>query len=440
MRPRPALPGAACFPSGVRLLAVVVVVAAFAAPAVAATATVTWQTSSPTRGQVAYGIDGLYLYSARESATTTSHSVTLDDLAPSTTYSFRAGSITGQVTSSAPSVDVRFGTDGTRIIANGALFFPVLSYEQCADTLARALALGVNTFVQVPFTGCTDPAGGPSPYVLSDAYSAQAGIGWYLPDEPDGWGITPDQMPQLPPASQTGRLRVLNISQHFYSSQAPINAQFDRNDYKRFAALADVVGFDMYPIVKFCGRVPLTDMFHAQRELMTTYAPGKPTFQWIETSRMTGECPSLEITPQIVNAETWLAVAGGACGIGYFTNSWTGDLWNRWDFAAGVEQQIAATVGAVQRLAPALCDGQYGDVVVPWNGSVVASSRTLNGALYVIAVNGADKQTTIPFRVNALAGRTLTVLDEGRTIKPVKKVILRDSFAPYQVHVYMAAP
>src|SRR5437899_1982225 len=151
---------------------------------------------------------------------------------------------------------VQFGTDGTHITANGTLFFPVLSYEQCSVTLGRALALGVNTFVQVPFTGCTDPAVGATPYVLSDSYSAQAGIGWYLPDEPDGWGITPGELPQLPPASQTGRLRVLNISQHFYSGQAPINAQFDRSDYKRFAALADVVVFDMYPIVKFCGRLP----------------------------------------------------------------------------------------------------------------------------------------------------------------------------------------
>jgi hypothetical protein len=247
-------------------------------------------------------------------------------------------------------------------------------------------------------------------------------------------------MPQLPPAAQSGRLRVLNISQHFYSGQAPINDHFDRNDYKRFAALADVVGFDMYPIVKFCGRVPLTDMFHAQRELMTIYAPDKPTFQWIETSQMTGECPTMQITPAIVNAETWLAVAGGACGIGFFTNSWTGELWNRWDFDAGVEQQISATVAAVQGLAPALCDGQFGSVVVPWNGSVVASTRVLNGALYVIAVNGAATATTVPLRVDALAGRTLTVLGEGRTIKPVKKVIFRDSFAPYQVHIYLAQP
>jgi hypothetical protein len=445
------MPGAACFPFGVRMLAVIVLVGVAAgsahasvanvqAVATATSATVTWQTAAPERDRVVYGVGGLYLYSARESTASTAHAVTLTDLEPSTTYAFRVGTTSGVVTTLARAAGVRFGTDGTRITANGSLFFPVLSYEQCIDTLARALALGVNTFVQVPFTSCSQPATVTPPYVLSDEYGAQNGSGWYLPDEPDGWGITPAQMPQLPPATQTGRLRVLNISQHFYSGQAPINDHFDRNDYKRFAALADVIGFDMYPIVKFCGRVPLTDMFRAQRELMTIYAPDRPTFQWIETSQMTGECPTMQITPAIVNAETWLAVAGGACGIGYFTNSWTGDLWNRWDFDAGVEQQIAATVSAVQGLAPALCDGQFGSVVVPWNGSVVASSRVLNGALYVVAVNGAATPTTVPLRVDALAGRTLTVLGEGRTIKPVKKVIFRDSFAPYQVHIYLAQP
>jgi hypothetical protein len=402
-------------------------------------ATVTWQTVTPTRGRVAYGVGGLYLYSARETTASTTHSVTLPDLSPSTTYSFSVGSVTGQVVTSAAPESVRFDTDGTRITANGSLFFPVFSYEQCTETHERALALGVNVFVQVPYTSCAEPVATTPPYVLSDWYTRENGSGWYLPDEPDGWGITPEQMPKLPPVAQTGRLRVLGLSQHFFSGQALINERFDRSDYTRFTALADVIGFDMYPIVKFCGRVPLTDMFRAQRELMTIYAPGKPTFQWIETSKMTGECPSMPITPQIVNAETWLAIAGGACGIGYFTSSLTGDLWNRWDFDAGIEKQIAATVAGVQRLAPALC-AQYGNVVVPWNGSVVASSRTLNGAVYVIAVNGSDKPTTVPFRVDGLTGRALAVLDEGRTLKPVKKVYFRDSFGPYQVRIYVAQP
>jgi hypothetical protein len=180
-------------------------------------------------------------------------------------------------------------------------------------------------------------------------------------------------------------------------------------------------------------------VYRAQRELATIYTPDKPTFQWIETSAMTGECPTMPITPVIVNAETWLAVAGGACGIGYFTNSWTGVLWNRWDFDPGVEHQVAATVADVEHLAPALCT-QPGTVAVPWDGTVAATSRTLNGALYVIAVNASDRPTRIPFGVTALAGRTLTVLGEGRTIVPVKKIYFRDSFAPYQVHVYVAAP
>jgi hypothetical protein len=46
----------------------------------------------------------------------------------------------------------------------------------------------------------------------------------------------------------------------------------------------------------------------------------------------------------------------------------------------------------------------------------------------------------VPFRVDALAGRPLTVLDEGRTITPAKKVFFRDRFAPYEVHIYVAAP
>jgi hypothetical protein len=79
-------------------------------------------------------------------------------------------------------------------------------------------------------------------------------------------------------------------------------------------------------------------------------------------------------------------------------------------------------------------------VLTPWDGTVVATSRELNGALYVIAVNGSDHPTTVPFRVDDLRGRRLTVLGESRTITVMKQVFFRDSFAPYGVHVYVAAP
>ena len=74
------------------------------------------------------------------------------------------------------------------------------------------------------------------------------------------------------------------------------------------------------------------------------------------------------------------------------------------------------------------------------NGSGGLVRTATAAALYVIAVNGSGTQTTVPFRVDTLGGRVLTVLDEGRTIKPVKKVYFRDSFAPYQVYICIAAP
>ena len=292
MRPRPALSGAACCSSGVRLLAVVVAFCVFAAPAVAASATVTWETAAPTRGQVAYGVDGLYLYSARESAATTRHSVTLDDLAPSTTYSFRAGSVTGQVTTSARQAEVRFGTDNTRVTANGSLFFPVLSYEQCASTLARALALGVNTFVQVPFTGCAEPAGAVTPVRAERRVRvhrrAPAGT---CPMSPTAGGSPPASCRSCRPR----RRRAASASSTSRSTSTAVRRRSTVNSIapttSASSTLADVVGFDMYPIVEVLrARSRSLDIFRAQRELMTAYAPGKPTFQWIETSKMTGEC------------------------------------------------------------------------------------------------------------------------------------------------------
>jgi hypothetical protein len=273
--------------------------------------------------------------------------------------------------------------------------------------------------------------------VLGDDFTTapDGSAGWYLPDEPDGAALTAAELPQLPPASETGRLRVVNLSQHFYSGQALIRPGYDLGEYRRFAAVADVVGFDLYPIAKFCGRVSLLDVFRAQRELTTTYAPGKPTFQWIETGPMAGECTAIPITPTIANAEAWLAVAGGAVGIGWFTSSWTSGSWNRWDVSAAMLAQIASTDARLHALADVLTTPP-GNVVVPWDGTVAASTRTSGKLLYVIAVNGSDRTTTVPMRLDALGGRTLSVLDEHRTITPMKKVFIRDTFAPYQVHVY----
>ena len=122
--------------------------------AAAATQTVTWQTGTATRGHVVYGAGALDLYSAREAAPTTTHSVTLTDLAPGTTYQWSAGTQSGSFTTAPLSAKASFGTDGTHVTADGSLFFPVLSYWQCSATDAQAVAAGITVFMQSPYIAC----------------------------------------------------------------------------------------------------------------------------------------------------------------------------------------------------------------------------------------------------------------------------------------------
>jgi len=340
---------------------------------------------------------------------------------------------------------VALGVSGGHLTADGSPFFPVLASYQCGVTAQEAAAAGVNLFVEQPYTACSSAqpnnfALDPPPdgvAVLADEFSADApGAGWYLPDEPDALGLT---APELPHPTAPGKLRFLNFSQHFYSGQALIRPGYDKSEYTRLAANADVVGFDLYPIVKFCGRVPLLDVYRAQRELTTIYAPGKPTFQWIETGQMTGECPTIAVTPAIANAEAWLAVAGGAVGIAWFTSSWEGDVWNRWDVSDAMLAQIGATDRQLQSLAPVLLS-PVGTVATPPGSSVAAGGRTYGGALYVIAVNSSSTTTTTVLSVDGLAGRSLVPLEENRVLRPTKRVLIRDTFAPYQVRIYRTVP
>lgn len=337
-----------------------------------------------------------------------------------------------------------FGVAGGHVTVDGAAAFPVLAYYQCGDTATAAAAAGVDVFVEQPYIACTwqnpnDFSTEPTPagvHVLSDDYAdTDPDAGWYLPDEPDALALTPGELPQLPPAAATGKLRVIDFSQHFYSGQALIRPGYDRSEYTRLAAQADVVGFDLYPVVKFCGRVPLLDVFRAQRELATIYAAGKPTFQWIETGPMTGECRTLQVTPAIANAEAWLAVAGGAVGIGWFTIGWSDAGWDRWLVDDAMLAQITATDARLHALAPVLT-APWGPVGASPVASVAASSRSAGGRTYVIAVNSTGAPVAASLQVPGLRAGTLQVLDESRTVRSTGRGVVRDTFAPYAVHVY----
>jgi hypothetical protein len=215
------------------------------------------------------------------------------------------------------------------------------------------------------------------------------------------------------------------LTNHFYSGADPL--PLGRDLYPQLAALANVLGFDLYPLQNWCRTDRFDAVYNAQLELQAL-AGGKPTYQWIEARQMDCDAGSLDPTPASVRAETWLAIAGGADGIGYFPNNWRDD----------VGAEIRDLNSTITELAPALLsskqDAQSSQDVVK------VGARALNGAVYVIAVNSSRSPVEASIHVSGLGGRMVDVLGEQRQLKTSDDDLITDGFDPLAVHIYVAAP
>jgi len=199
--------------------------------------------------------------------------------------------------------------------------------------------------------------------------------------------------------------------------------------YPALAAGSDVLGFDLYPLQVWC-RPAFGDVMDAQAELHSL-SGGKPTFQWIEVARMEQPCRKhleLDPTPQTVRAEAWLSIAGGANGVGYFPNHWSPDIGVQ---IAQTDRQIKVLTQAL--LAPAV--NSTSD-----NGTVRVSARSLNGALYVIAVNTSSTTVTAKIGVDGIAGRSATVLGGSGPAIASDDQGFSDTFGPLDARVYIIPP
>ena len=132
------------------------------------------------------------------------------------------------------------------------------------------------------------------------------------------------------------------------------------------------------------------------------------------------------MTPTTVRAESWLAIAGGARGLGFFPADWP----------ASMTPGIATVASEVSAISAGLLGP---DTAVSATAPVVAAARALNGALYVIAVNPTLAAVRSTIHVAGLAGRSASVLGEGRSVTASADSIA-DTFGPLAVHLYVAAP
>ncbi len=405
-------------------------------------ATLTWRTSEAATSRAVYGLDTPVVWTAPTDSAT-AHQLTLSGLTPASTYHLDLTATTADGRSSVsqfllttPALfgPVRVSTADGAVLLDGQPSFPKLVWNQCPDAVAGNMSVGIDFFMG---NGCGSSAQlatwlSGSALAIGDAKetaSARAGtVGTFLPDEwdthlPNDFTAA-DANRLIPPSAGSGP-RFLTLTNHFYRHAAPLPQ--GRGMYPGLVAVADVVGFDLYPLQNWCRLDGFADVFDSQLDLVAL-ARGKPTFQWIEARQMDCSGPELVPTPETLQAEAWLSIAGGAHAIGYFPNEWSG----------AVGAAIAQVNHEISTLTPALVEPPIA-ASASLDSTVRVGARDHNGAVYVIAVNASRSPATATITVPALVERTLVTLD-GQHEATAKDGAFDVTLAPLEARIYIAAP
>ncbi len=332
---------------------------------------------------------------------------------------------------------------GRVISVNGEPLFPIIAWRQCAADVEENLAIGVNVFMG---TSCNQEnlvhAVAGRAYVVPDyAFSGQEFpglIGYHLMDEPDGNDILPEELPKTERVDETGRLIFLTIKASFADKQAPILSVMGKDVYARYADNVDVLGFDLYPLAHSCGNPSLgiQPVYDDQRDLVRLVGE-KPAFQWIEVNALEGSCGADPVSSATVRAEAWLAIAGGATGLGYFTHGWPEGKWKRFHLSREVAAMIAATNREIQAFSPVLLAEPLA-IGSPSRDPVKVGSRRYKGTIYLFAVNASRESVLWRRKLPDIAKRrqvTVSVYGEERNIT-VRNGRIADRFEPYAVRIY----
>ena len=409
-------------------------------------ARITWKTNVPAQAQTAFGLDAPTIWTQPSGDSLVEHESLLAGLEFGTTYQVylhaidewnRATTTTVTITTEGMPDRSVASTNGSQIVVDNRPFFATAVWGQCSDGFNSNINDGINLFMG---DGCSNEESSLPKRLDGRAYSIvnaeNAGtadgrglLGWYYPDEWDAFlqgTVTRKDLEKSIAPPQTGRISFLTLTNHFYSLATPLPE--GKGMYPTLMSITDVVGFDLYPLQVWC-RPAFGDVMDAQRELGST-SGGKPTFQWIEVAPMEHKCnehKQLDPTPETVRAETWLAVAGGASAVGYFPNQWSGTI--------GTE--IARTNREIKSMSQALL-APVGAATSDAS-AVRVSTRTLNGATYVIAINTSSTALQAKITVEGIAGRSVVVVGGGQVVG-ADDTGFADNFGPLAARVYIIRP
>jgi hypothetical protein len=329
-----------------------------------------------------------------------------------------------------------------RIDVRGAPFFPIMLIDQCTPgEVSHGRALGINLVLNESCPGGVaqsqlDQIQPSALAVLPISARGARGaglVGWTYPDEPEGNGWTPAKLASAYPyrrGNADGLLSFVTTGSGFYPTGNSRSA-IPKREYAKYARLADVAGFDLYPL-SHC-ETDLSVVYKAQRAF-DALAGTMPTFQWIETGPIKPSyCGGFAMKPAELRAEVWLAIAGGARGIGYFTHTWSPEH-RAFDVLPSLQHEVAKINRLISAVRPALTGPT---VASGANSSAVKTvARAVGNTTYVIAVNAEPLPITVQLHVPRLVNGEASVFGEKRTLS-VSSGRINDYFPPLGVHIYV---
>ena len=225
----------------------------------------------------------------------------------------------------------------------------------------------------------------------------------------------------------------------FYDSSWFTTAQA-RALYPQYVTASDVFGIDIYPIYGWNQPQNIQWVSKATQKQRELVGPGKPVYQWIETTPGNFGSNSKPVTGMEIRNEVYQALASGCTAIGYFTHTFQPKFSS---FSPSEENKKALKElnAEITRLAPSLlgADAPVQPAMTLEGGlPSLCHAKETAGEFTVIAINLDGKkrggQGTITWP-GLKAGTVITVQGEDRTFKS-EEGKWTDSFEPLAVHVY----
>ena len=211
-------------------------------------------------------------------------------------------------------------------------------------------------------------------------------------------------------------------------------------DYPEYVKGCDIVSYDIYPARHNTAEIK-GKLWYVPKGIVNLRKWSKDeqiVWNCIECNRagFMDEKP----TPEEVRTEVWMSLIHGSKGIIYFVHHFGPFV------EAGLfrDQELLKSVTAlnrqIARLAPVLNSPtiQDGAIVSSDNEDVPVAimMKRHKGATYLFAVGMRNGATSATFTVQGIEGeRTVEVLDEHRMLTS-KGGVFKDTFGPYDVHLY----